>query len=428
VPSAPRRLPWTLLGAGFVLAAGVLAALHHARGLDYWNYSEGVYAFTSRLLKDGDDVYGSVVAAQPPWQFLFGAAVLAIEDSIGFLRTAVGLVQVATGLLGALAVWRLTGNRAATVIAPALTLLTPWAVHEHGHLTPELIVPPLLLGAALASTSARWTPLAAVLAAMAPFVKVPFLLAVVVVVLLAPERRRAAVWAAGALVVQAALFTAVFGTGLWDHTVIAQLDSGRRGLGVLGGVGAQAVWNLAALLVLAAAALVFRARLADEPLLRSLIAMGLAALLTVTTVGKEGTSLNVMVPVEAVLLPLALAGAVALVRARPGTVATAAVAAAAVFIAVQTASLFTTSPTGFPFVYPLSDRGAWGQTLTEAQVREQVATAQSCPPGVAFSGPPYIAFLAGRDMPADQPDQFLPAQSEHLADVFARMQAGPRCP
>lgn len=423
-----RRLPSTVLGAGFGLALVALVVLHQVRGLDYWNYSEGVYAYTARLLKDGRDVYGDVVAAQPPWQFLFGAGVLALHDTLGFLRTVVGLVQVGTGLLAAAAVWRLTGHRVLAVLAAPLALLTPWAVHEHGHLTPEQLVAPLLLGAALASTSPRWVPLAGVLVAMAPFVKVPFLLAVPVVVLLSASPRLAAAWALGALVVQAALFTAIFGTGLWEHTVLAQLDSGRRGLGVLGGVFAQAGWNLAPLLVLAAAALALRRRLLDTPLLRVLLGIAAAALATIATVGKEGTSLNVAVPVEAVLIPIALAGAAAVLRERPGVPAVALLLVVAAFGLSQSASLLATDPTGLPFVYPLSDRGAWERELDESEVRAQVATARACPPGVPFSGPPYIAFLAGRSMPADQPDQYLPAHSATLADVFARMQAGPRCP
>ena len=170
--------------AGLVLALATLAALHAARGLDYWNYSEGVYALTARLLAQGRDVYGDVVAAQPPWQFLAGAGILSVDDSLPFLRGALGLVQVGTGLLAAAAVWRLTGNRPATAAAVPLALLTPWAVHEHGALTPELLVAPLLLGAVLLGTSARWTPLAGVLVAVAPFVKLPFLLAVPAVVAL----------------------------------------------------------------------------------------------------------------------------------------------------------------------------------------------------------------------------------------------------
>ena len=144
-----------------------------------------------------------------------------------------------------------------------LALLTPWAVHEHGALTPELLVAPLLLGAVLLGTSARWSPLAGVLVAVAPFVKLPFLLAVPVVVALSARPRRAAAWAAGAIVVQAAVFLAVFGGGLWEDTVVAQLSSGRRGPRLIGEIWAQAAWNLAGLLALAAVAVVRRAELRE---------------------------------------------------------------------------------------------------------------------------------------------------------------------
>ena len=78
------------LAAGTLLGALVLVALHFQRGIEYWNYSEGVYAYTSRLFLDGGDLYGHIVVAQPPWQFFFGAGALAIHDSLTFLRLAVG--------------------------------------------------------------------------------------------------------------------------------------------------------------------------------------------------------------------------------------------------------------------------------------------------------------------------------------------------
>ena len=109
------------LAAGTLLGALVLVALHFWRGIEYWNYSEGVYAYTSRLFLHGGDLYGHIVVAQPPWQFLFGAGALAIHDSLTFLRLAVGLAQLGAGVLAAIAVWRLTENPWATALAPALT-------------------------------------------------------------------------------------------------------------------------------------------------------------------------------------------------------------------------------------------------------------------------------------------------------------------
>jgi hypothetical protein len=427
-PTRPGLSPGALGALGLALGAAVLAALHVARGLDYWNYSEGVYALTARLLLRGHDVYGDVVAAQPPWSFLVGAGALAVDDSLGWLRLALGAVQLGTGLLAARAVWRLTESRPATIAAPALALLTPWAVHEHGSLTPEVVAPPLLLGAALAGTAPWSAPVAGVLVAAAAFVKLPFLLAVPAVVALSARRRRTAAWAAGALAVQAVLFTALFGTGLWDHTVVAQLDSGRRALGDLPGIAAQAIWSLAGLVALALAALAGRAAVPDAPLLRMLAGLSVAVLLTLATTTKSGTSLNVIVPIEAVLLPLALAGAVVLVRSRAALGVAAAVCALA-FVFVQTASLLVSSPTATPFTFPTAERGAWGMERTGAEVERQAAAARHCPSGAPYGGPPLLAFVADRPMPADQPDQFLTERSGTLAGVRREIAAaGARCP
>ena len=98
------------------------------------------------------------------------------------------------------------------------------------------------------------------------------------------------------------------------------------------------------------------------------------------------------------------------------------------FVLAQSASLLVSPVTNTPFLYPTSERGAWGRAGSEAEVEREVAKAEACPPGVAFCGPPFLAFLAERPMPDDQPDQFLPSRSSHLADVQARMDAvQPRC-
>src|SRR4051812_26392096 len=226
----------TSIAAGTLLGALVLVALHFWRGIEYWNYSEGVYAYTSRLFIDGGDLYGHIVVAQPPWRFLFGAAALEIHDSLTFLRLAVGLAQLGAGVLAAIAVWRLTEHPWATAAAPALTLLTPCALREHGALTPELLAPPVLLGAALLASRERTAASAGALAAVAPFIKWPYALALIAIVLFSAASKKAAVGAGIAIAAQALIFTGIFGFGLWDDSVIAQMSSGRRGLGVLKGV------------------------------------------------------------------------------------------------------------------------------------------------------------------------------------------------
>jgi hypothetical protein len=409
------------LALGTLLGALALVALHLHRGIEYWNYSEGVYAFTSRLLLDGGDLYGHTVVAQPPWQFLFGAAALAVDDSLTFLRLWVALAQLGAGVLAAVAVWRLTEHPVATAAAPALALLTPWALREHGALTPELLAPAVLLGAALLAARPRTAAAAGALAAVAPFVKWPYALALLAIVLFSAAPRKAIAGAAVATAVQAVGFTAVFGFGLWDDTVIAQLGSGRRGLDVLKGVWGQAFWSLLGLVVLAALAWRARARLRDAPLAKVLLALAVAMLATLVTNTKDGTGLNVLVPIEAALLPLALAGA-ALAPRVPAAVAL-------LFVLAQSVSLLTSPHTNTPFLFPTSERGAWERAGDEAAVKAEVAKAEACPAGVPYNGPPFLAFLAHREMPDDQPDQFLPSRSTHLKDVQREIdQVQPRCP
>ena len=409
------------LAAGTLLGALVLVALHAWRGIEYWNYSEGVYAYTSRLFLDGGDLYGHIVVAQPPWQFFFGAGALAIDDSLTFLRLAVGIAQLGAGVLAAVAVWRLTENPVATLLTPALSLLMPWTLREHGALTPELLAPVVLLGAALLAASPRTAAAAGALAAVAPFIKWPYALPLIAIVLFSAAPKKAILGAAVAIAVQAVGFTLLFGFGLWDDSVIAQMYSGRRGLDLLKGVWGQAFWSLLGLVALAAVAWWRRAEIRDAPLLKVLLALGVAMLATVLTNYKDGTGLNVLVPVEYALVPLALAGAVFVPARWFGF-------AALVFVLAQSASLLISPNTNTPFLYPSSERGAWGRTGSEADVKREVAKAEACPPGVPFGGPPFLAFLAERPMPDDQPDQFLPSRSTRLADVQRRMDAvQPRC-
>jgi hypothetical protein len=96
--------------AAAALALLLAVLLELARGHADWGPSEGVYALTSRLLLHGGDLYGGLIASQPPWTYLFGAGALGVHDSLDTLRLACGLLQVLTGLLAAEAVWRLTAE------------------------------------------------------------------------------------------------------------------------------------------------------------------------------------------------------------------------------------------------------------------------------------------------------------------------------
>jgi hypothetical protein len=395
------------------LIAGLaaLVALRLWQGLDYWTYSEGVYALTARLFLHGADLYGTTAAAQPPGTFVVGGAVLGVHDSLGFLRLCVGVVQLGGGLLAAVAAWRLSGSRVAAIAAAPLLLLTPWAVHEHGSLTPEPLAIPFLLGGALLVSRPGTAAAGGAVAAVAIGFKLPFLLPVLGIVACASDRRRAAVGAAAALAVMVAAGLALFGDGLVRDVITAQLRSGRHALSVLPGLVAQAGWNLIGLVVPA----VFLTRTRDPALARAWLGLCAGLLATVLTISKLGTALNILVPVEAALVPAALAG-----RWRIGIA----------FVLIQTAALVAfPARTVVPFIYPLSERGAWGREAGSAEVRRLAAAARACPPGVAYSGAPFIAFVAHRRPPGGQPDLFLVPSSPTLARERRAIEADrERCP
>ena len=102
--------------------------------------------------------------------------------------------------------------------------------------------------------------------------------------------------------------------------------------------------------------------------------------------------------------------------------------AGTVLLAAQTASLFIEPADPRPFTRPDAS-GGFGPTLETDQVKAEVARAGRCDPVAAFSGPPYLAFVAGRRMPGGQPDGFLTAESSRLGDVRARVASDlPVCP
>ncbi|MEA2124786.1 MAG: hypothetical protein QOI80_1568 [Solirubrobacteraceae bacterium] len=414
-PALDRRT----LAAALVTGLAALVALRLWQGEDYWTYSEGVYALTARLFLHGADLYGTTAAAQPPGVFVVGAGILALHDSLEFLRLCIGLIQLGGGMIAAVVAWRLSGSRAAAVAAPALLLLTPWAVHEHGSLTPEPVAVPLLLGGALLVSRPATAAPGGALAALAIGFKLPFLAPAIGIVACASDRRRAALGAGGALVVMVGAGLAVFGSGLVRDVITAQLRGGRHALGALPGFVAQAGWNLAGLLP--AALLLVRTRTRDPALARAWLGLTVGLLATLLTIAKLGTALNILVPVEAALAPVALA--VAVRWRRLGAVALA-------FVLVQTVALVAfPARTIFPFVRPLSERGAWGRQADAAQVRRLAAAARACPPGIAYSGEPFVAFMAHRRPPGGQPDLFLVPRSPVLARERRAVAADrERCP
>ena len=426
--------------AAILAGAVALLAVHLLLLHTYWDYSEGVYALTAHMMLHGGDLYGQIVGAQPPGVFLAGAALLAIHDSVEWLRFGVACLQLGAGLIAARIVYRVTASRFATTFTPAAMLLTPWAVHEHGALTPELVALPVMLGAALLSADRRRGVAAGALCGVLVLIKLPLAIPALVIVVMATDRRRAAVTAAGVLVAGLAITTAAGGANVWRDIVIAQLHSGARTLGQLSGFWAQTGWNVLGLLVCAAAAVHWRAAARDRRLLQIAIALALANLLTFLSNFKLGTGLNITVPVEASLVPLATCGTVFAVRAAArraprretaaGTVArrgghgwpAAVCALAIVFTLAQSISLIASPGNAIPFERAFS-APAWEITLTGAQFEQAVARARTCPPGVPYAGAPLVALAAGRGLPAGQPDEFLPGHSSTLAAVNARILA-----
>ena len=103
-------------------------------------------------------------------------------------------------------------------------------------------------------------------------------------------------------------------------------------------------------------------------------------------------------------------------------------AVACALVLAQSASLLADPSAPRPFVRPGASIG-YQTAATGPEVDAMVRAAQACPPGVAYSGVPQIAFLARRRMPAGQPDPYIIANSTTHRAVLAAAQADqPRCP
>ena len=405
-----------VLPAWAALVAVTLIALAAWQGQSYWEYSDGVYSLSARQLLDGGALYEDFAAAQPPPLYLLGAAALAISDTPGAIRALMALCEAATSLLVLLAVHRLTRSRAVALAAAVACLLTPWALREHAQLLPETVAAPLLLGAALAAGRRGGALATGVLAAIAVSFKLAFAVPALVVVLLAGDRRRALAASAGAGLVLALACVLAFGASpLWENLVDGQAQTGRASLRYVGALWAQAGWNLAALVVLAALAWQRRAALADPALVRTLLTASLGALALLATLVKHGSYLTVLVVAEPPLLCLAAAGVTVVWRERRQHAARPIVAAAALALAVaQTASLLISPHDPSLFTRPFAASGP-ARVLSDAQVQRTAEQIRRCPPGTAYPGPPYLAFVAGRRPAGGQPDQFMIANAPNLA-------------
>src|SRR5829696_661465 len=428
-PSRPLRAAAAGAGTGgvalrFAIAAvPLVAALAAWRGVSYWEYSEGAYALTARMLLDGSTLYGDVVAAQPPLLFYLAAAVLAVDDSLEALRAALTLPLLATGLLVALAVRRLTGNRVAAVVGGLAALVAPWTLHEGTLLMPETFAAPLLMGAALVGSSpsrARW---AGALAALAASFKLAFALSPVALGLASGRRRAYALGAATTLAALWALLLAAHGPPLVENVFAAQLQSGRHAPRLVAGLWLQAAWNLAPLVVLAALAWPLRRRARDARLLLSLTALAVGSGALLLTLVKHGSYLNVLAVAEPPLVALATCSAWWLLASRipaarsaasPGpppatrrpTLARGGAALAVALVAVQSASLLVSPARPALFARPLSD-APHGRALSSDGVRTAARRLADCAPRPWARVNPFLAFVAGRPAPGGQPDRFI---------------------
>ncbi|MEA2436426.1 MAG: hypothetical protein QOF65_982, partial [Thermoleophilaceae bacterium] len=336
---APDGLPRRVLLAGLALSVVVAIAEHVQRGHGYWDYSEGVYLFTSRLLLRGHDLYGSVVAAQPPPLFLIGAGLLAIHDSLEWVRAVIGALQVGTALLAAAVVWRVTGIRAAAVVAAPLSLVTPWVLHEHGSLIPEMIAAPLLLGGILLARERRHAHWLGITVALLATVKLSYALPAVALIAVSGDWRRAARWALVAAVLEIAVTFAVFGTAVWRDTVEAQFQSGHIPFHSLVGELGQIAWHLCGLVVAALLAWHHRRRARDRRTLLVAGTVAFATLITLVSIWKLGTSLNSVVPAEVTLVPLAVSGIALALAGSSGRRAAVIGCAGVAFAVIQALSL-----------------------------------------------------------------------------------------
>lgn len=431
-PIRGRRpaFPWpfvALLVAGAAVEFGLLAAWQRN---GYWDFSDGVYAESARAFLHGLVPYRAFAAAQPPPVYLAGAFLLAVHDGLASLRAGMALVDFLTAVLVGVSVWRLCRRRWIAVAAAGIAPLLPISLHEHAQLMPETLAAPLLLAGALFCARPGRTMIGGLLLALAAISKLAFVVPALAVALVAPKRGRAVLILVVASAALAAASLAVFGTGVWREAVEAQLQVGRVTLHSAAGLLAQAVWSELALMIGAAMAVVIwfvePEAVAEPALLRTLAAAAGAGLALAATVVKRGSYVNVLVVAEPALLALAACGATWCWQRhrvwRPLVVGLGAL------LLTQSLSLLTSPGNPWAAKRPGARSGlAW--TASPASVNQAVSTARRCPKGVAYSGDPYFAFLAGRRMPGNQPDLFM-LQYARADSRFAQRAARdqPRCP
>lgn len=408
-------LPVFLVSAALALVVAILFTL--LRGESYWNFSDGVYAYTARALLDGGSLYSEVAAAQPPVVYLVGSGLLAISDSVMGLRFGLACFQAATAVLAAVAIHRLTGNRPAALIGAFLALIAPRTLHDFSNLLPETIGTPVTLGAAIAAARSRWCLLAGALGAVAILVKLPFVFPVLAILFCSADRRRFLLGGVGAGLVLMLVFTAIFGGKFIEGTFLAQSGSGLVRIGFLKDELLQAGWNLLPLLPLAWVAFHLRERAADVPLMRAVLGGTLGGLAVFVTLLKHGTYINLAVAVEPFLVILAVCGAVWVLDSRRRRKALALIAASLVFLVAQAGTLLFMPDAPEAFAQPF-DSSNHGQIASASEVREGAdrLRVHPCDRSRSFFATPFMAFAADIRMPGNQGDTFI----IHVSDMYER--------
>jgi hypothetical protein len=426
--SSPSDVAATAV-VGALLVEFILLAIWQRNG--YWDFSDGVYAASSEQLLHGLAPYRDFAAAQPPPVYLFGALLLSVHDGLASLRAGLALLDFTTAALVGICTWRVTGRRGPALIAAVAAPLLPITLHEHAQLTPETLAAPLLLAGALGcARPGRGATGGGLLLALAAACKLAFVIPALAIALASPARRRASAALTSAAAALAIASLVVFGTQVWRQTVTAQLQVGGASLHYVAGLAAQAAWNELPLIPAAAFALSLARKHAEEgrdrPFVHTLAAAAAGGLTLALTLFKRGSYVNVLAVAEPPLLVLATAG-LAWAWQRSGRERYL-VAALVTLIATQSISLLASPADPWAATRPFARSGlTW--SASPAQVDTAVSKALRCPTTRAYSGAPYIAFLADRRMPGNQPDLFM-LEYAHEEASFARRATRdqPRCP
>jgi hypothetical protein len=416
-----------------VLAAGLVCAILIPRGNSYWNFSDGVYLYSANAVLHGHQLYADFASAQPPPVYYAGAAILSVGDSVASFRTLLALVNVLTGLTVLIAVYRLTGRPYLAAVSGALALLTPRALHDAANLLPETFAAPLVMGAAILASRRATAAAGGVVAAVAVAFKLAFVLPAGALLVAAADRRR---YLAGGLIAAAALagvFLAVFGGSLTDEVVTAQSQVGLTSLSAIWDEVRQAGWNLLPFVAPVAAAWLLRGSASDPALLRTMLWAALGSLAVFVTIIKYGAYINLAVVAEPPLLALGAAGVAWAWQSRSAIrgIARAGAAVGVLLVALgvaQAGGLLLSPSAPWPFARPGSS-STLGWEDSPSQADAKLARIAGCPSNLAYSGPPYFAFLGHRRMPGGQGDPFITANAPINAGFLARARHDrPRCP